>query len=113
MMNHSVAAALIFAIASTLSILPASAGPCGEEVAAFRQTLPLNQKGAPVVVGSAPQSIDAQLEHQPTPESIARAEQRAQSEVAAVLAQADAFDAAGKQSECRAALTRAKLLVNP
>jgi hypothetical protein len=113
MMNHSIAAALIVAIASALSVLPASAGPCGEKVAAFRQTLPLNQKGAPVVVGSAPQSIDAQLEHQPTPESVARAEQSAQSEIAAVLAQADAFDAAGKQKQCRGALAKAKLLANP
>ena len=112
-MNRYIAAALIFAIASASSVLPASAGPCGEEVAAFRQTLPLNQKGAPVVVGTAQQTVGAQLGHQPTPETVARAEQSAQSEVAAVLAQADAFDAAGKQSQCRATLAKAKLLVNP
>jgi hypothetical protein len=96
-----------------LPVLPASAGPCGEKVAAFRQTLPQNQKGAPLAVGSAPQSVDAQLGHQPTPESIERARQSAQSEVAAVLAQADAFDAAGRQRKCQDALAKAKLLVNP
>jgi hypothetical protein len=112
-MKHFVASALVFAIASMALVAPASAGACREDVAAFRQTLPLNQKGAPVDVGSAPQSVGAQLGHQPTPESIARAEQSAQSEVAKVLARADAFDAAGDQSACRDALAKAKLLVGP
>jgi len=112
-MNHPLAIAFAFAVASTASTLPASAGPCGEEVAAFRQTLPLNQKGAPAAVGTAPQTVDAQLGHQPTPETIERARQKAQSAVAMVLAQAEAIDAAGKQAECREALAKAKLLVNP
>lgn len=112
-MNHPVAATFVFAIISLAPALPASAGPCGEEVAAFRQTLPLNQKGAPAAVGTAPQTVGAQLGHQPTPETVERARQDAQSEVATVLAQAETLDAAGKQDECRDALARAKLLVNP
>jgi hypothetical protein len=112
MMNHPFAAAFVFAIASIAPVLPANAGACGEDVAAFRQTLPLNQKDA-AVVGTAPQSVGAQLGHQPTPETIARAEQSARAEITTILAQAESYDAAGKQRECRDALAKAKLLANP
>jgi hypothetical protein len=67
----------------------------------------------PGEVGTAPQSVDAQLEHQPTPVSVESAEHKARNEVASVLAQAKALDAEGKPNECLAALAKAKLLLNP
>jgi hypothetical protein len=112
-MSHSAAAALIFAVIAVFSAERASAGPCGEEVAVFRASLPQNPTEAAGDVGSAPQSVGAQLRHQPTPASIARAERSALSKVVRMLSRADAFDAAGDQRACRHALSKARLLVNP
>jgi hypothetical protein len=111
-MNHSITAAIVAAVALAFSGAPASAGPCGREVAAFRQSLPKNTKTDPALIGTAPQSIDAQLSHQPTPASIAQAEQAAQSDLAKALARAKAFDAQGKEGKCRKELEKARLLAN-
>jgi hypothetical protein len=112
-MDKLVSAPLIVALAVIVFAAPANAGPCGEEVAALRATLPQNPKVGSVGDGSAPQSVGAQLGHQPTPESIARAEQSALSKVANALSRADAFDAADNQRACRHALSKARLLLNP
>jgi hypothetical protein len=112
-MDQSVSAALIVAFAAFVIPAPAGAGPCGDDVAALRATLPQNPKVGTVDDGSAPQSVGAQLGHQPTPESIARAEQSALTKVARVLSRADAFDAAGDERACRHALSKARLLLNP
>jgi hypothetical protein len=109
-MNRSAAAAFIFATVSLVAVAPANAGPCAEDIAAFRRSLPQDQNGA---FGTAPQSVSAQLRHQPTPETVARAKQSAQAEVTAVLARAEAFDSAGKQGECQDEFAKAKLLLNP
>jgi hypothetical protein len=103
----------IFAIASTLHIAIASAGPCGREIADFRGSLSQGKNGEPTFVGTAPQSIGAQLEHQPTRESVEHARKQAQAQILLVVTQAEALDSEGKQSECRNALAKAKLLLNP
>jgi hypothetical protein len=78
----------IIALAATLRIASASAGPCAEEIA-------------------------AQLEHQPTHESVEHAKKQAQAQILMVVTQAEALDSEGKKSECRNALAKAKLLLNP
>jgi hypothetical protein len=108
-MNLRIAASPIVALATGLSITPASAGPCADQIAEFEQFL----QEHPGTVGTAPQSVGAQLEHQPTPASIERARQNAKAEIAAALAQAKTLDAEGKQDECVDALAKAKLLLNP
>jgi hypothetical protein len=60
----------VIAIASILHIATASAGPCAGEIADFRSSLSRDNSGEPTFIGTAPQSIGAQLEHQPTPESL-------------------------------------------
>ena len=108
-MNLRIAASPIVALAAGLSITPASAGPCADQIAEFEQFL----QEHPGAVGTAPQSVGAQLEHQPTPASIERAKQNARTEIATVLAQAKVLDAEGKQNECVDALANARLLLNP
>ncbi len=112
-MSHSAPVALVIAVATTVSTAPASAGPCAGKIAELRESLRRTEKGGAAFVGSAPQSIDAQLEHQPTPASVERAKENAKAQIAAVLAQADSLDAQGKQRECRQALLKARLLLNP
>jgi hypothetical protein len=112
-MSRSSPFALLVAVASTLGAAPASAGTCAAEIAQFRQTLHQIEAGGTAVVGSAPQSLDAQLEHQPTPASVERAKKSAKAQILALLAQAGSFDAQGRRRECQQALARASLLLNP
>lgn len=106
-------ALVIVANVSTLRIDAATAGPCAKEINTFRNSLSHDAKGEPTFVASAPQSIGAQLKHQPTQESVVRAKKQAQGQIFAVLAQADAFDLEGERSECMATVAKAKILLNP
>jgi hypothetical protein len=103
----------IIAIASTLRIATASAGSCAGDITDFRSSLSLDKNGEPTFVGTAPQSIGAQLEHQPTRDSVERAKKQARAQILTVVMEAEAFDSQGKQTECRQALAKAKLLLNP
>jgi hypothetical protein len=103
----------IITLTSTLCVAIASAGPCTGEIADFRSSLSRDENGEPTFIGTAPQSIAAQLEHQPTRESVERAKKQAQTQILMVVTQAEALDSEGKKSECRNALAKAKLLLNP
>jgi hypothetical protein len=67
--------------------------------------------GNPAAGPTAPQSIGAQLGRQPTPETVQRAEEGAQSRFAAILARAKALDTEGKTTKCTQAVTEAKLML--
>ena len=108
-MDHRVVAGFLTAIALTLPAASASAGPCTAQIAEIELSL---QK-MPDDVGTAPESRDALLRHQPTPASVESAKHHAKAEVAAVLDQAKAFDAQGKAQECADAVAKARLLINP
>lgn len=112
-MNRGIVAALIFAIASAFPIASATAGPCSEDVASFRQALNQQQRRQPDGFGTAPQSIAAQLERQPTPESVERAKKSAQASISDLLTRAETLDAQGKADECRNAIATARLMLNP
>lgn len=112
-MSRSSPIALVAAVAASLGAAPASAGSCAAEIAQFRQSLHQTENSGTAVVGSGPQSIGAQLEHQPTPASVERAKRNAKAQILALLAQAELFDAQGRRAECRQALQRANLLLNP
>jgi hypothetical protein len=60
----------------------------------------------------ARQSIGAQIDRQPTPASVKRAQERAQSTFAAALARAKRLDAQGNRAGCTRALTAAKRMYN-
>lgn len=106
-MNCKISAPLIVAAAFGFNLASAHAGPCTPEIEQFEKAM---REAGPGAGPSAPQSIGAQLSHQPTAESMKQAERRARAGFEAVLARAKKFDAEGKRAECMEALTDAKLI---
>ena len=106
-------APMILAIVAILNIGTANAASCTEEIARFQNDLPRGANGEPTFVGTAPQSIGAQLEHQPTPISVESAKKEARSQIFKALARAQALDLQNRPSECREAIARVKILLNP
>jgi hypothetical protein len=110
-MNRRHTAAWVVAAAFGLGVASAHAGPCSSEIAQFEQAV-RQSAGNPNAGPMAPQSIGAQLDRQPTPGSIKRAEQRAQATFAATLARAKRLDARGDRAGCTRALGAAKRMYN-
>lgn len=88
-----------------LGTMPAHAGPCTADIARFEQAVRANPDAGP----SAPQSLAADLEHQPTPESVARAKKQAQAGLEALLTRAKALDSQDDPA-CHDALAEARLV---
>ena len=107
-MRYRIVASLVVAVLQGLCIA-AKAGECSGQIVELQQALAKQ----PDLVGTAPQSVDAQLSRQPTPSSVAQAEAHSKSDVAKMLEQAKTLDAQGKESECMAALAKARLILNP
>ncbi|SFK30174.1 hypothetical protein [Methylocapsa palsarum] len=106
-MNRKRLAALMFCLALGAAS-SAGAGPCGKAIATFEAQV----RAAQTTPGAGPggvQSLAADEEHQPTPESLKRAEAKAQRGFEAVLARAKKLDAEGKKT-CAEALTDARLI---
>jgi hypothetical protein len=90
-----------------LSSTFAQAGPCSADIAQFETAL--RQSATNPNAGlAAPQSVGAQLGHQPTVASMRRAEERLKSKFSANLARAKRLDAQGNRVGCARALTAAK-----
>jgi hypothetical protein len=107
-------ASVALALSLTLPVgAAARAGSCADKVAALRASLQQTGNRGGAFVGTAPQSVDAQLEHQPTPASVERAKKNASARIEALLAQAERLDALGEPRECERALQTAKVLLNP
>jgi hypothetical protein len=94
-----------------LGVASADAGPCTSQIAQFEQAV-RRSAGNPYAGPMAPQSIGAQLNRQPTPASIKRAEERAKAAFAATLARAKRLDARGNRAGCTQALAAAKRMYN-
>ena len=88
-------------------IVPAHGGPCTERIAQFEQAVRESGTGP-----MAPQTVGAQLDRQPTPASMKRAERRARAAFAAVMARAKRFDTRGDRAGCERALARARAMYN-
>ena len=103
--------ASLIAIAATVLGLnvAAQAGPCTAKIKQFEKAVANSKPGQNRGPG-LPQSIDAQLSYQPTPELVKQAEQRARAGFEAVLARAKKLDQEGKRAACTEALTDAKLI---
>jgi hypothetical protein len=110
-MNRTTTAAFSVTAALGLGTLPAHAGPCSNEIAQFEQAV-RQSSGDPNAGPVAPQSIDAQLDRQPTPDSLKRAEAQAQAAFDAMLARARNLDAKDDRAGCTKALTDAKAMYN-
>jgi hypothetical protein len=99
------------AAAVSLGVAPAHAGPCTAAIAQFEQAVRQSTEN-PNAGPMAPQSIGAELDRQPTPGSVKRAEERAQATSAATLARAKRLDAHGDRPGCTRALAAAKRMYN-
>jgi hypothetical protein len=104
-------ATLLVAAALGLGVATAHAGPCSSRIAQFEQAV-RQSAGNPNAGPMAPQSIGAQLDRQPTPASVRRAEQQAQAAFAATLARAKRLDKQGNRVGCTRALAAAKRMYN-
>jgi hypothetical protein len=104
-------AALIGCISTFLACGVAQAGPCTADIAQF-ETLMRQTAGNPDAGLSAPQSIDAQLNHQPTQGSVRRAQSRLHATFAARMARAKLLDAQD-DPRCAIPLRAAKKLYIP
>jgi hypothetical protein len=95
------------------SVIAAQAGPCTTQISQVEAQIQRDQAaaqpggpGAP----SAPQSVAAQLHHQPTTESVESALSQANADGVAALDRAKKADAIGNARECTNALAEAKQL---
>jgi hypothetical protein len=64
--------------------------------------------GNPLAGLTGPQSVAAQIEHQPTQESVKQAQDRLREKFSATMARAKRLDAKGNRSGCTSALSAAK-----
>jgi hypothetical protein len=85
----------------------AQAGPCSEDIAQFEAAI-RQSAGNPNAGLTAPQSVGAQLEHQPTPQSVKRAQLHLRAKFSAAMARAKLLDSRGDGAGCNSALAVAK-----
>jgi hypothetical protein len=98
--------ALVVSIALGLSVTSAHASACSDEIAQLEKAM--SEKSA-AAAPTARQTIGAQLGHQPTPESVRRAEAASTEGLDSILNRAKAFDAEGKTKECMELVATARL----
>lgn len=92
-----------------LTVTCAQAGPCSDGIAKFEAAIH-QSAGNPNAGLTAPQSIGAQLEHQPTPASVEQAKARLQAQFSATMARAKRLDRHGDRAGCTRALNAAKAM---
>lgn len=88
----------------------AQAGPCATRISEAEQQIQTQAAASPpggAGEPSAPQSVDAQLHHQPTPGSVQSAEHAANADGEAAIELARKADAEGNASACAEALAKA------
>ncbi|MBS7539655.1 hypothetical protein [Ancylobacter lacus] len=102
--------------AALLTATPVLAGPCSDRIAVLQAVVDNVLDTTAGRGGSAPESIDALLDRQPTPESIAKAEIKlgegaAPDKALHELEKARALDAAGDAEGCKAELKKIRRLL--
>ena len=97
----------VICAALCLYTLAAQAGPCSQDIAEFELAM-RRSAGNPNAGLTAPQSVGAQLDRQPTADSLERAQERLQAKFSAAMARAKRLDARGDRTGCSRALSVAK-----
>jgi len=87
----------------------AQAGPCTAEINQIEAQIRLAASN-PVVGPTAPQTVDAQLHHQPTPGAVQHGEAEANADGDAALERARKADAQGDADGCHEALRQTREL---
>jgi hypothetical protein len=88
-------------------------GPCTTQIAQLQQQINLaaaDPAAKPDIGPTAPQSVGAQLHHQPTPGSVEHGERVANADADAALERARKADADGNSVACNQALGEARRL---
>jgi len=111
-MKRQLTSALIVAAILAPNLASAHEGTCSKEIAQLEQVVRQSERNGDAAQ-TRPQSIGAQLHHQPTPSLVKQAEDRAQTNFATILARAKTLDAEGKHAECMEALAAARLMFDP
>jgi hypothetical protein len=111
-MKARIALACLLVAFSCFGLASAQEQSCAADIDAFRQSVQ-QRETAGKDVGTAPQSTGARLEHQPTPNSVARAETNAKDEILAILTQAEKLNLQGRRDECENVIREGRLLLNP
>ena len=89
----------------------AHAGVCTDQIAALETAL--NRSATHHKGGlTAPQSLSAQLHHQPTPASVSQAKEQAQGRVDTLIEQARHLDSKGEDAACLEKVGEAKSVVD-
>lgn len=104
---------VLASVALVATAAAVQAGPCSAQIAQVeRELAQLQANPSPVGAGtpSGPQTLGAQLHHQPTPSSVESAESKANADAAAALDRARKADAANDAALCAAALSEARRL---
>lgn len=107
MSKFQTATGLIVCALFGLNSSAAQAGPCSADIAQFEKAIRASA-GNPYAGLTAPQSIAAQIERQPTPESVKHAQDRLREKFSATMARAKRLDARGDRPGCSSALSAAK-----
>ena len=102
------ATALVVPITLALALTSARANPCSDEIASLEMTINASES-SPTLVPTEPQSLGAQLHHQPTPQSVQRAEAAPSTELNDIVKRAKVLDAEGKTKECMDLVATGKL----
>jgi hypothetical protein len=97
---------LIAFLAGAQDVVPVRADTCSNEIAQLEALI--QSMKYPIAKPTLPQSIDAKLHHQPTLESVRRAEEAAQLRFAVMLAQAKILNAHGRTNECVQSVAEAR-----
>jgi hypothetical protein len=92
-----------------LDMASARTDTCSDEIGQLEALV--ESMGNPMAKPRLSQSVGAQLHHQPTPESVRRAEEDARLRFAAILARAKILIAEGKTTECMQSVAEAKRLL--
>jgi hypothetical protein len=88
----------------------AHARSCAAEIERL-QSEAANSSARTISGPTAPQSVAAQLGHQPTPASVERAQRDAQSRFADMLARAQILHSQGKRAACMKAVANARQML--
>ena len=110
-MNRPMPAALMAGAMLALSPASTYAGPCTEEIKKFEDEVSRRLATNPGAGPNALQSVGAQRHLQPTPGSVAEAQQHAETTFAALLDGAKELDAQGNP-RCMRVLNDARLRFN-
>jgi hypothetical protein len=108
-MNQSIVA-LVVCAGVGLTIAPAWAGPCSSAIAQLEGTVSRSETH-PNIELTLPQTVGAQLGHQPTPESMEQARKQSHSIFAAILARAKELDRTGNRADCMQAVRDARNMI--